>query len=209
MKKYNQGVADSNRRRARHGATADARQGRVDPLYKVWSGMKARCLNPNAEHFHRYGGRGITVHPAWAEDFAAFRDYIGPRPKGATLERIDNDEGYVPGNLRWATRKEQANNRNTSVLITHLGETRSLMEWADHLGWKYGLIASRWKKGLRGDELFAPPKHERNKLHTYEGKTMTMPKWSEETGIPYATLVWRLKRGKPLFSPHTHDTNEE
>jgi hypothetical protein len=133
------------------------------------------------------------------DDFAAFRDYMGARPKGATLERIDNDKGYVPGNLRWATRKEQANNRSTSVRITHLGETCSLMEWAEHLGWKYGLLASRWKKGVRGDALFAPPTYARNTLYTYKGKTMTMPKWAEETGIPYATLVWRLKKGKPLF----------
>ena len=156
-RKYNQGVADSNRKRVKHGGAVDAREGKGNPIYKLWSAMKDRCLNPNSKHYHRYGGRGITMCDAWANDYAIFAKDIGERPKGATLDRIDNDGNYEPNNVRWANRVEQANNRVTNVFITYDGLTMSLADWARHKGWKYGLLGSRWKKGLRGDELFADP----------------------------------------------------
>ena len=163
-RKYNQGVADSNRRRVKHGAQVGAREGKANRLYKLWSAIKDRCFNPDSKHFHRYGGRGITMHPAWAEDYAVFASDIGERPKGMTLDRINNDGNYEPNNVRWATRGEQANNRVTNIYITHEGITMSLADWARHKGWKYGLIASRWKKGKRGEDLFAPPEYLRSNV---------------------------------------------
>jgi hypothetical protein len=198
-RKYNQGVADSNRKRVLHGATVDARQGKATRTYKIWVGIKQRCFNPNTEHYERYGGRGITMHKTWADDYAAFLADVGEPPKGMTLERIDNSGNYEPNNVRWATRKEQANNRDTNVFITYRGETKTLMQWAEHLGWKYGLIASRWKKGVRGDALFAAPEYKRGALHEYKGRIMTLPEWVKETGVPYATLKWRIKHGKDLL----------
>ena len=166
-RKYNQAVADSNRKRVKHGGAVNARAGKGNPLYKLWSAMKDRCFNPNSKHYHRYGGRGITMCDAWANDYAKFVSDIGERPKGMTLERIDNNGNYDLTNVRWATRIEQANNRTTNVFITHEELTMSLADWARHKGWKYGLLASRWKKGLRDEELFAPPKYERiNKCYT-------------------------------------------
>lgn len=199
IRKYNQGVAESNRRRTKHGATVNARQGGTDPVYKLWIGIKDRCSNPDNNAYHRYGGRGITLAQEWADDFIAFRDALGPRPKGATLDRIDNSRGYEPTNVRWTTRKIQANNRDTNVVITYDGKTMTLAQWADHLGWKYGLLASRWKQGLRGGELFTAPKHERNRLVEFNGKSMTLPEWSKELNTPYPTLVWRLKRKGTLI----------
>ena len=151
-------VAESNKRRTKHGGAVGARQRKYDPVYVIWLGVKQRCYNPSYEHYHRYGGRGITMCDAWRDNFAKFRDDVGVRPQGASLERIDNDGNYEPNNVRWATRREQANNRSTNVVLTHDGLTMNLKQWAVHLGWKYGLIASRWKKGLRGEELFAPRK---------------------------------------------------
>jgi hypothetical protein len=203
VRKYNQGVAESNRRRAKHGATVNARQGGTDPVYKLWVAIKDRCFNPDNKAYHRYGGRGITFAQEWADDFVAFRDALGPRPKGATLDRIDNSKGYEPTNVRWTTRKVQANNRDTNVVITYDGKTMTLAQWADYLGWKYGLLASRWKKGLRGGDLFEPPKLVRNQEVTYNGETMPLPEWSRKYGVPYATLVWRHKNNKPLLGePH-------
>jgi hypothetical protein len=198
-RKYNQGVADSNRRRVKHGGAVNARQGGHEPLYKLWSAMKDRCLNPDSKHYHRYGGRGITMCAEWVEDYAAFASAVSERPEGATLDRIDNNGNYEPNNVRWATKQEQANNRVTNVFITHEGLTMSLADWARHKGWKYGLLTSRWKKGLRGDELLAPPEYERGKLVEYKGELRTLPEWAKVLGVNYQTLRWRLNNGRDLL----------
>ena len=199
VRKYNQGVADSNRRRVKHGGAVNARQGGHDPLYKLWSAIKDRCFNPSNKHYHCYGGRGITMCKKWADDFSAFKKAVEPRPRGATLDRIDNNKGYEPNNVRWATKQEQANNRTTNVVITHEGLTMTLADWARHKGWKYGLLTSRWKKGLRGDELLAPPQYERGKLLEYKGELRSLPEWVEILGVNYQTLRWRHKNGKDLL----------
>lgn len=200
-RKYNQGVADSNSRRAKHGATARKRGVSVHHKgYTTWQSIKQRCLNPNTTHYHRYGGRGITMHPEWVEDFVKFLSDVGePAERGMTLDRIDNDGNYEPGNVRWVGRKEQANNRSSNVVVEYDGKSMNLKQWAEHLGWKYGLIASRWKLGTRGAELFAPPKHERNKGVTHNGETRTLREWSDISGVPYVTLYWRHKHGKDIL----------
>lgn len=84
-------------------------------IYKKWAGMKNRCFNPNTERFGDYGGRGITVCEEWKDDFQAFYDYVSQLPhfgeEGYSLDRINNDGNYEPGNVRWATAKEQNQNQ--------------------------------------------------------------------------------------------------
>ena len=79
--------------------------------YKVWSAMKARCNNPKTTHYYRYGGRGIKVCDRWEVSFENFIKDMGEPPRGLTLDRIDNDGNYEPGNCRWVSHKENCNNR--------------------------------------------------------------------------------------------------
>jgi hypothetical protein len=91
-------------------------------LYQTWSGMMNRCYNQNGKDFKNWGGRGISVFEDWANSPESFIDWVennlGEKPdKSYSLDRIDNNSGYFPGNLRWATAKQQANNRRSSKQV--------------------------------------------------------------------------------------------
>lgn len=89
------------------------------PEYIAWQNMIARCENPNHAAFDNYGGRGIHVCVAWRESFEAFFAHVGTKPSCAhSIDRIDNDRGYEPGNVRWATKSEQAKNRRARPRTT-------------------------------------------------------------------------------------------
>ena len=97
--------------RARSLEHGQATKGAWSRLYRAWLSMKSRCLNPRHVGFQNYGGRGIGIAPEWLNDFSQFAKDVGAPPfPEATLDRIDNDGDYKPGNVRWATRAEQ--NRN-------------------------------------------------------------------------------------------------
>lgn len=85
--------------------------------YSSWTAMKGRCLDPDNRDYPRWGGRGVTICPEWIASFEEFFAHIGPRPVGTTLDRIDNSRSYEPGNVRWATNKEQAANRRDTWIV--------------------------------------------------------------------------------------------
>lgn len=85
---------------------------RRHPLYGSWSEMIQRCTNPKNKDWKNYGARGITVCPKW-RTFSGFLEDVGEKPQGMTLDRIDNDRGYLPGNWRWASRSVQSSNRRS------------------------------------------------------------------------------------------------
>lgn len=89
------------------------------PLHHIWTAMLQRCSNPNSQNYHRYGGRGIRVCERWM-DFKNFALDMGPRPKGLTLDRINNDGNYEPLNCRWTTMAAQTANRSPRPKETYL-----------------------------------------------------------------------------------------
>ncbi|MGH2941084.1 MAG: hypothetical protein ACRDPE_23540 [Solirubrobacterales bacterium] len=95
----------------RHG---HAVRGKTTRTYRSWESMKRRCLNPNANTFQNYGGRGITIDQRWIDSFEVFLREMGERPEGMTLDRIDNDKGYSKENCCWSTPQQQMTNTRRS-----------------------------------------------------------------------------------------------
>jgi hypothetical protein len=108
--------------------------GKGTPEYRTWKNMKSRCLNPRNPAFKDYGGRGITVHESWADNFETFLRDMGPKPPDTSIDRINNNLGYQPGNCRWGTVFQQSNNRRNNVPIEYGGKTQNVSAWAAHFG---------------------------------------------------------------------------
>lgn len=128
--------------------------------YRIWSGMKVRCSNPNFKDWHLYGGRGIKVCEEWLESFEAFFLHIGPRPSPLhSIDRYPNGDGnYEPGNVRWATRKQQARNwTHRNRLFTYRGEALTLPEWAERLGLARESLRDRIEGGWTLARAFTMP----------------------------------------------------
>lgn len=127
--------------------------------YSCWQHIKLRCLKPDSPGFPEYGGRGITLHPKWIKDFMAFFNYVGKAPsKKHTIERINNDRGYIPGNVKWATKKEQANNRRKQrniALIKFKGKKLTKKEWANLSGLTPSSIRWRLRRGWPLDKVLS------------------------------------------------------
>lgn len=134
------------KRNATHGLSKANRR-----EYRSWKDMRARCNNPNNSDYADYGGRGIAVCGRW-DDFAAFLEDMGDRPMGATLDRIDVNGNYEPNNCRWASHKQQANNKRSNHLIEIDGESRTLQAWCDHYGIEPSKVRYRLSVGLSPKE---------------------------------------------------------
>lgn len=118
------------------------------PEYTAWAGMLQRCRNPKNAAYPDYGGRGITVCDAWRDSFEAFYADLGPRPSARhSIDRIDNDGNYEPGNCRWATAKEQNRNTRRARLLTFDGRTQLLSDWGAELGVHPEAIRGRLRRG--------------------------------------------------------------
>ena len=126
--------------------------------HNIWRAIKARCHSVGSVSYAWYGGRGIRVCERWFDSFENFFADMGPRPsKAHSVDRIDNDGNYEPGNCRWATRKEQQRNKRNNRLITYNGETMCLEAWADRLGIGWATIHERLDRGWSVADALSRP----------------------------------------------------
>ncbi len=138
------GCFNRDRPRGTHGKTRT-------PEYVAWQGIKTRCLNPQSKFYGYYGARGIKICQEWASSFEAFFSYVGPRPTPKhTIDRYPNNNNgnYEPGNVRWATRTEQARNTRATRMLEINGETLCITEWAERTGIQENTIRSRLRAGV-------------------------------------------------------------
>jgi len=126
--------------------------------YKIWQGMKQRCTNPNHKNYSDYGGRGIRICDAWMDSAEQFFADMGDRPSANhTIERIDNDGNYEPGNCRWASRAEQNENTRQTKLLTVNGQSLSISKWAMRMGVSRKLIRDRLRLGWSEERAVLTP----------------------------------------------------
>lgn len=125
----------------------DACRGKMTRLRSIWGDIRKRCTNPRTKSFVNYGGRGIKICDAWA-DYRMFKEWAlahGYRDT-LTIDRINNNGNYEPGNCRWATVGEQSLNKRTTKLLSYKGETKSVQEWAASIGIGYKILWARLKR---------------------------------------------------------------
>lgn len=139
----------SRDRRTTHGMSKT-------PAYSSWSCMMSRCYNEEDIGWKNYGGRGIGVCNRW-HDFLSFASDMGQPPEGMTIDRIDSDGDYAPGNCRWADRLTQSNNRRNNVRLSFEGKEMTIAEWAREIGASAATLKRRLDKGWSTEDALSIP----------------------------------------------------
>ena len=127
-------------------------------LHNIWFNMRQRCGNKNHHGYKNYGGRGIRVCAEWDESFGPFRAWAMANgyKSDLSIDRINNDGNYEPGNCRWATSRQQQRNARSNVHVTINGVTKLICEWAEIAGIEYATLLHRVDRGWRGERLLSP-----------------------------------------------------
>ena len=127
----------------------------VSSELRTWMALRGRCNNPRNRAFQNYGGRGIRVCERW-NDFSMFLADMGPRPKGTSIDRIDNARGYEPGNCRWALPAQQCRNRRNNIFVLFDGRQMCVTDAARLAGLKRQTVLHRVKAGWPAERLLLP-----------------------------------------------------
>ena len=127
-------------------------------LHNIWVTMRQRCEKPRCTAYHKYGAKGIQVCEEWGS-FERFRDwaFANGYEENLTIDRIDPRGNYEPSNCRWATQKEQQNNRSNNVVLTYKGETHVLVDWENLVGIPYHILYDRYRRKWDVDRIFEQP----------------------------------------------------
>lgn len=146
-----------NSSKLRHGF---ARRGQQSAEYQCWQSIKQRCFYPKHAKFEYYGGRGITICDRWRCSFEDFLADVGPRPSPKhSIDRYPNRRGnYEPGNVRWATRQQQADNRDSTRWLTLNGEVVSLAETCRRFNVDRRLVGQRLIRGWPTEKAVMTPR---------------------------------------------------
>jgi hypothetical protein len=124
-------------------------KGKMSTEYHTWCSIKDRCLNKGCKYYHKYGGRGITMYDGWVKSFEDFFEYVGkkPTPKHSIDRYPNNDGNYEPGNVRWATNKEQMRNTRSTHFLEYDGLKMCVLDWAAKTGIGRTTINERLRRG--------------------------------------------------------------
>lgn len=173
--------------------------------YRIYTGMLTRCYNDHADGFRNYGGRGIKVCDRWQgqDGFKNFLADVGKRPSPKySLDRYPNNDGdYEPGNVRWATPEQQANNCRTNIRLTIDGSTKTLPEWARLVGISESAAYARFYAGWSQEDCIRKPVDKTagrfigSKMITINGETRSMTEWGKVMGFPPYIIKNRVRNG--------------
>lgn len=147
-------IIEVNKAAATHGMSTSR-------LYHIRDSIIARCTNPKREAYIHYGGRGILICDEWRQSFQAFQEYVAALPDydvpGMTLDRINNDGNYEPGNVRWATYATQARNYRRNRILTHNDRSMCLADWCAELNIKAATVLNRLGLGWTVERALTAP----------------------------------------------------
>lgn len=166
--------------------------------YNTWVSMRERCFNPKNDKYERYGAKGITVCEEWRNSFENFLSDMGVRPKGMTIDRIDNSKGYCKENCRWATPKEQTLNRFFTKWVTAFGETLCFSDMAEKYGITTTTLRYRLKKGMSLEDALTEKKRDAFYDIELNGETLGLIDFSKKHGISLTTFHRKVKAGMSI-----------
>jgi hypothetical protein len=167
--------------------------------YKSWVSMKSRCLNENTPSYINYGGRGISICERWVYSFENFIEDLGERPENTSIERIDVNGNYEPLNCRWATNKEQDENKTVSNKVLYNGEMRCITGLCRQLGVSRSTMQKRIATGMSFDEAI---KSKSNKpkylIYMNDENPVNKEDFFKDKKIPSTTISRWVNKGKTL-----------
>jgi hypothetical protein len=180
------------------------------PAYNNWRHMLTRCCNPRSRAFAAYGAKGITVCERWRTGFENFLEDMGPRPSPKhQLDRYPNQTGnYEPGNVRWATARQQARNRRNNVNLTVDGKTQSIAAWSAEAGINASTLQRRVATGMSPERAVKTPVRRQAGPLKIDGETRSWSEWARRSGLSIGTLQRRIESGMDASTALSKPANQ-